>query len=783
MSTSVSNMLSVYKNYGLQPMSFERVNVVERNGKPDKSYMGLPKEYNELTLNELEKHVSEQHKCISILAGKRSNVTIIDFDQPKASDIASGYIDGMKIFRDLQIDKLPTPMSKTPSGGYHVYFQYEPSIKTENKISINNGKRSTIDILSDKKMCTEFPTCINDDPSRQYTWIKSFEDYKPMKLPDYLMKWLPSAKQVQKTTKIPSQDTPLTISIEELKTLLNQVSTERKDPYDSWFEVGTIIYNCTNGSQEGLELWDEWSQESPKYTNECCENKWNSMHLNSSKTIASLHYMIKQDNPEQHKVNLAMKLEKELKNIPRMLPPNSAPTGDHEFDSYDFHDLNKYIAGKDIVDQKDVEALARACKRSLVKVILGAGDWFYCTWNKTTETWTFGLKNRKPFDDKLVIVIGERIITDKNGNVVSRRDDKVSLNDWISEHERGIIDMRYCSQVSFDPQETTNNDVFNQFTGFVSHPAEEEVTEDDVHPFLFHIHEVFANGNKEYYDYIVKWFATIIQKRTKNPVALVLYSEVQRTGGKSLFTEGFGKKVLGKAYTETSASVDEFISRQFNTDQVSLMLTIFDEASFSGNKRLADRLKGRITQSVLRSEIKGGAVLKTDDHNSFIFLSNREVPVHLEKHDARFAVFECSCKYPRGDPYFKPLMDAFESKEMCNKFHKYLLQVDLSDFDILQIPETTMRKELRQLDNNPIDDWFEDEKESHWIKQKQKRPSQEVFADFIQWCQREGIDTKYKTCVAFVKHLKSLGFCGGRERAVDKYTSKISQRRVIWHQG
>lgn len=44
--------------------------------------------------------------------------------------------------------------------------------------------------------------------------------------------------------------------------------------YDTWISVGVALASCTDRSDEGLELWTDWSLAHPDTTAEACEAKW-----------------------------------------------------------------------------------------------------------------------------------------------------------------------------------------------------------------------------------------------------------------------------------------------------------------------------------------------------------------------------------------------------------------------------------------------------------------------------------------------------------------------------
>ena len=60
--------------------------------------------------------------------------------------------------------------------------------------------------------------------------------------------------------------------------------------YSDWLRVGQALHHQTDGSIEGLELWDSWSQGSSKYLEGECEYKWTSFNGSRGNviTLASL---------------------------------------------------------------------------------------------------------------------------------------------------------------------------------------------------------------------------------------------------------------------------------------------------------------------------------------------------------------------------------------------------------------------------------------------------------------------------------------------------------------
>ena len=65
--------------------------------------------------------------------------------------------------------------------------------------------------------------------------------------------------------------------------------------YESWLNIGIIIFNETNN----IDIWKEWSKSYKKYDEEELINKWNSFSSSDQKlTIGTLHLYAKEDNNE-----------------------------------------------------------------------------------------------------------------------------------------------------------------------------------------------------------------------------------------------------------------------------------------------------------------------------------------------------------------------------------------------------------------------------------------------------------------------------------------------------
>lgn len=116
----------------------------------------------------------------------------------------------------------------------------------------------------------------------------------------------------------PSVNTPLTENYELVKSkrkeydqlsvdqalafaqkLLGIMSPTRADDRSDWLAIGFCLWNITEGDEDGLSLWLEFSEQSEKFNEVECIYIWNTMRENKY-TIGTLKFFAKADNPEDY---------------------------------------------------------------------------------------------------------------------------------------------------------------------------------------------------------------------------------------------------------------------------------------------------------------------------------------------------------------------------------------------------------------------------------------------------------------------------------------------------
>lgn len=98
--------------------------------------------------------------------------------------------------------------------------------------------------------------------------------------------------------KVESKSTPekdFKKAIEFVKML----KPERADHRNDWMTIGWVLFNISGGSEDGLNLWIEFSKLSPKYRENVCIYEWEKMD-EGNYSMGTLRYFARIDNPKRY---------------------------------------------------------------------------------------------------------------------------------------------------------------------------------------------------------------------------------------------------------------------------------------------------------------------------------------------------------------------------------------------------------------------------------------------------------------------------------------------------
>ena len=294
----------------------------EINGK--KVMVKKPRSFNTLNKDNCLKSVKDNHNCLTILTGNRSNIMVLDIDNKTDPKIKNG-LDVWKSWIKSNGD-IATWKAKTGNNGFHYYFKYDDKtkdFKTKSNLTIGETKYS-IDVRNKAGIIYAPPTVYQSGNNlKKYTWLSTPFETELLDMPNWLHEKLYCKENVENYTDIDETDkttrttrtakeNDITIDSEEefsnelvydedeLEEILNMLSDDRRNNYDDWIKVGMCIYNITNG--HGLSLWRTWSQKSDKYQINDCEKMWKGFKNKENNGLqkGSLLHWAKEDESENY---------------------------------------------------------------------------------------------------------------------------------------------------------------------------------------------------------------------------------------------------------------------------------------------------------------------------------------------------------------------------------------------------------------------------------------------------------------------------------------------------
>lgn len=110
----------------------------------------------------------------------------------------------------------------------------------------------------------------------------------------------PLKQKIKKERKISAVQKRISTpeSIELCKKLLPMLADFRAAEHNEWITIGWLLFNVTDGDQEGLDLWCNFSSRcEDKYDENECIHKWDGM-VRKDLGIGTLKYFASIDNPE-----------------------------------------------------------------------------------------------------------------------------------------------------------------------------------------------------------------------------------------------------------------------------------------------------------------------------------------------------------------------------------------------------------------------------------------------------------------------------------------------------
>jgi hypothetical protein len=220
--------------------------------------------------------------------------------------------------------------------------------------------------------------------------------------------------------------------------------------------------------------------------------------------------------------------------------------------------------------------------------------------------------------------------------------------------------------------------------------------------FLDFMRDVICSGNEEHFDYLRKREAFVLQKRIRCEVAVGLRSDEEGVG-KGFYETKMGH-LLGNHYMQINNP--KHIVGAFNPHLETLLRLTADEALFVGNPEHRNRLFGLITDPTLQIEPKGCGVYDAENFLNISVLSNDPHFLPISGTARRFFLPTVSPIHMQDTVYFDAIQKQLDDGGYEALLYHFLHEVDLTDFNVRDVPKTEGLMKQRTHSLSPLDAWW-----------------------------------------------------------------------------
>jgi hypothetical protein len=299
--------------------------------------------------------------------------------------------------------------------------------------------------------------------------------------------------------------------------------------------------------------------------------------------------------------------------------------------------------------------------------------------------------DRMAFEDLKRLYLNRRIKVgeDEKGKAVMRG----AADHWLTSPDR----KQYINGITFDPSgRPQEKGVLNLWKGFATKPAPGDWT-----LMREHILYVICKNDRERFEYLINWLARMLQQPdTQGETAIVL------KGG-----EGTGKGTLAKAllyiigHHSLAISNSKHLTGNFNSHLRDCVFLFADEAFFAGDKASIGSLKSLITEPYLTVEAKYQNAVQIPNFLHILMASNEEWVVPASLDARRFFVLEVPDDKKNAHAYFAAIAAQMKAGGYEAMLHD-LLAIDLSEFNVRDVPITEGLQQQKKLSLGTTDAWW-----------------------------------------------------------------------------
>ena len=262
---------------------------------------------------------------------------------------------------------------------------------------------------------------------------------------------------------------------------------------------------------------------------------------------------------------------------------------------------------------------------------------------------------------------------------------------------------------------------------------------------IYNHFNILFKQEKNIINYILDWFAHVVQKPDRKTEVCILLFGKQRTG-KSTIGERILRKIIGLNKMLITSKADKLFGRFAQTQ--GKLLVVLNEANGGETFNVSEVLKDAITCYNTEQESKGIDAVTITDYTNFFFTTNNLNSVKITEDDSRFFATEVSDELKGNTEYFNKLYTALDDDIIMRKFYEELLERPISNFSPSHDrPKTDLYEDMKELNRDPVEHFIEywrmiiasdEDKEDNNVFMSKTMKAGDLYREFRNFWKEQG---------------------------------------------
>ena len=342
----------------------------------------------------------------------------------------------------------------------------------------------------------------------------------------------------------------------------------------------------------------------------------------------------------------------------------------------------------------------------------------------------------------------------------------VGAGEWWLDH----ADRRQYKGLVFSPDREMPG-YLNMWMGWGVQPYAGECS-----AWLEFTYEIICNKDGEKFDYLMRYFAHMVQKPRELPETAIVFRGEEGVGKNTFFAPLI--EIVGKAHFIMLTSLEQVAGR-FTGHLVNVLFVLCNESIWGGDKKSQGVLKSLITDDNQPVERKGVEIGSAFNCKRVAFSTNETWAVPRGGNDRRNVIFDISNAKAGNWEYWKAIKDEFANGGAAALFD-LLMKWDINDWHPRMIPaelkENGWEMKIRGFDS--VEGWWMSVLQRGWTMIDKQSSGAEfgndelwtpqirtetLQTDYLRWCESyRKMHPEHPAVVG--KALAKFGLTTGRPR-------------------